>query len=280
MSKRWLINYLLFFLVILFTWIGMQKPGVETKNKPVITQLSEKQINTISIYRYGKELIIQRNQDHWVLKDSKWPVDTQHVKRLLSLAHTEASSSLPKQEIDLDTIGLSDKHTQVVFNQTQIQFGDQNQIGNRRYVLAGPMVYLIPDNHLALLSVSVSDWVSKTLIPNSMTLDSLDLGDFRIIKNEKGSWESSITPEDHDTATQIIQNWQQMRALRVELYDSAVTPLKKIKAILKNGNTLEWYLLSIKDEIIIARPDLNIQYRFPKRAYNQLLSQQSPSETE
>ena len=43
-------------------------------------------------------------------------------------------------------------------------------------------------------------------------------------------------------------------------------------AILENGSEIEFHLMSIKPEIVIARPDLGVQYHFSEKQYYDLLS--------
>ncbi len=43
-------------------------------------------------------------------------------------------------------------------------------------------------------------------------------------------------------------------------------------ATLDNGSEIEFYLMSIKPEIVIARPDLGVQYHFSEKQYYDLLS--------
>lgn len=271
MSKRWLINYLLFTLVIIFTWIGMKQPGVNKAEPILLTPLKAEEISRMQLQEGNKRLLLQKQGEHWWLP-SQWPADTTRVNRMLSLAWTEASSSLEMSGIDLSTLGLDPIRKSVTLNDTRINFGDTNRIGSRRAVLSEAMVYLIPDNHLGLLSTAPGDWVSKVLLPEGVTPKALDLDDFQLQQNPLGAWQSSNAPQDHDGANRLVQNWQQLKATKISDYEADRTPLRKIVAELSTGRQIEWHLLSIKDDIQIARPDLKLKYHFPVNHYYSLLS--------
>ena len=49
-------------------------------------------------------------------------------------------------------------------------------------------------------------------------------------------------------------------------------PGQKIIAGLEDGNEIDFFLISIKPEIVIARPDLGVQYHFAEKQYYDLLS--------
>ena len=58
----------------------------------------------------------------------------------------------------------------------------------------------------------------------------------------------------------------------IQRYQITHTPRQKIVTELDNGGIIEFYVLSIKPEIVIARPDLGLQYHFGEDQFYGLLS--------
>ncbi|MBL7001085.1 MAG: hypothetical protein ISR73_14560, partial [Gammaproteobacteria bacterium] len=74
MSKRMLINYLLFILIIIFTYIGINYPIREDQliNRSVITALKSQDITDIKIETADATIQLQRQGNRWHLLS---PVD-------------------------------------------------------------------------------------------------------------------------------------------------------------------------------------------------------------
>ena len=138
LSKRWLINYLLIVLIIIFTWIGVKNPIREDQliNPNTITQLKPQQIDSIRVETADQTIQLQKQDGRWhITQPLAWLADNVAAERLTTLASSEFSSSLAKDQIDLSTLGLRIPRAVVTLNQKSIYFGDVNRIGNRRYLL-------------------------------------------------------------------------------------------------------------------------------------------------
>ena len=71
---------------------------------------------------------------------------------------------------------------------------------------------------------------------------------------------------------QLVGNWQDLQASRVKAYSTTNSAQQKILVRLGDGSSLEFFLLSISPEIIIANPTIGLQYHFDKSYYYQLIS--------
>jgi hypothetical protein len=274
LSKRWLINYLLLVLVIIFTWIGNKYPITEDQkfDRDAITKLKPQQINSISIETADGSMQLEKKENRWFISSPfVWYADNIAVERLASLVSTKFHSKLPKSEIDISTLGLSIPKAVVTLNQKSIYFGTTNQIGSRRYLMIDSTLYLVDDIHYAFISNGIAGLVDKRLLPAGSGLKSLQLPDFTLTQQD-GNWVSSPPPQNPERVQAIIKNWQSLPASNIKAYDPSLTPLKKITAEFDNAQSSELYLLSIQPEIIIARPDMKLQFHFPDHLYYELLS--------
>jgi hypothetical protein len=272
LSRRWLINYFLLVLIIIFTWIGMKYPVTDEQrfDRDAITRIKPQQIETIRIQTADASISLEKKDGRWFIAEPfLWFADNIAAERLASLASAHAQSSLPSDEIDLSTLGLSIPRAVVTLNQQAIQFGGVNQIGNRRYLRVNDTVYLVDDIHFAFINQGLAGLVDKRLLPAGSGLRGLTSSGFEL-SLQQGQWLDGNG--ESDKAKALIDNWQSIAAARIQAYDSSFTPLQKIRAEFDDGGDEEFFLLSIQPEIIIARPKLKLQYHFPEQQYYELLS--------
>ena len=273
MSKRMLINYLLIILIIIFTWIGIKYPITEDQmiNRNAITTLKPKNITYIKIETADETIVLNKQGTSWkVISPINWFANNISAERIASLAGVEPQSKLPLDEIDISTLGLRIPKAVVTLNKKSIYFGDTNRIGNRRYLMAEPNVYLVSDIHYIFISQGLSGLLDNRLLPSQLDLIELKFSAFSVNKSGP-AWSTDTTGKSPQAAAQLVTNWRQKQA-SIKPYDKTLNPLQKIKARLQSGEEIEFFVLSIKPEIIIARPDLNIQYHFPDHQYYELLS--------
>jgi hypothetical protein len=273
-SKRWLINYVLLVLIIVLTWIGYKFPIREDQkiNHMAITTLQPDLVDSIRIETADASLTLKQKNNRWFITSPfLWFADNVAVNRLTTLASIPAHSKLPKSEIDLSTLGLSIPKAVVTLNQQSIAFGGTNQIGNRRYVMNDKTVFLVDDIHYAFIQQGFPGLVDKRLLPAGSGVKSLSFPEFTLT-HESGSWQSDKKPSPKERIDNLIAHWQSQAASQVKVYDPGITPLKKITANFDTGESADFFVLAIKPEIIIARPDLELQFYFPEQLYYDLLS--------
>ena len=275
LSKRWLINCLLIVLIAIFAYAGIryqQKAEYTPRNS--ITSLKPQDIHTAIIQAAGKHLVLHNSANQWLFeKPVQWPANNITVERLISIVNSEADSRLPAEGIDLATFGLQIPKAILTLNDARILFGSTNNIGGRRYIMIASMIYLLPDIHLHFITQGISGLIDRRLLPRSISLKSLELAELSLSKSSNGAWQSDTIGEvEVGRLNQIANNWQTLDAGRVKIYDKSIMPGQKIVAGLEDGNEIDFFLMSIKPEIVIARPDLGVQYHFAEKQYYDLLS--------
>lgn len=277
-SRRWLINYLLLILIIVFTWIANKYPIRDDQkiDSDRITRLRAQDVSHIKIETADNILRLEKQGSRWAITDPvKWFANNIAVERLTTLATLEASSRLPRDQIKLSTLGLTIPKAVVTLNEQSIFFGDTNQIGNRRYLLVDENVYLSDDLHFPFFSQGLSSLLDRRLLPATLPLKSLKSSGF-LLQKKQTAWVSDKAEHTSEAIQGMVKNWQTLQASSIKAYDKSVTPLHKVITSTDAGQTIEFFVLSIKPEIIIARPDLQQQYHFPEHQYYKLLSMETP----
>lgn len=275
LSRRWIINYVLIVLIIVFTWIGNRyevRTGVQPK--PGITGLTPADVVTLAIQTADVNLSLRRVDDRWDIDQPlHWPANQINVARLLDIVDASSESRLAADEIDLAPLGLQFPRAVLQLNDLSILFGSTNNIGERRYVLLDSTVYLLPDRHLPFMTQGLTGLIDRRLLPPSLSLQALELPDLELIRDPENGWRKTEgSAHDEAQVTSLVENWQGLEASKVQRYDAAAVPRQKILAHLADGRELEFFLMSIEPEIVIAHPRLGLQYHFSYSLYYGLLS--------
>ncbi len=275
LSRRWIINYVLIFLIILFTYIGNRydvKPGFQAQRR--ITTLTPANIDSVEIKTADASLSLQRDTDGWsITAPIRWPADDGNVGRVLDIVNSETDSHLDAGDIDLATLGLEFPKARLDLNDTRLLFGATNNIGNRRYVMVDSTVYLLPDAHLPFISQGLPGVVDRRLLPRGSGLDRLELSGIVISRASDGGWRANAPGNYGDRLLdRLMGNWIGLPASRVRVFRGAGTPRQKILAHLDDGRELEYFLMSIDPEIVIANLQNGLQYHFSADLYYQLIS--------
>ena len=274
-SRRWIINYILIFLIVLFTYIG-HRFDVETGYQPQqrITSLKPENIETMQIQTAEAELMLRREHNGWVLESPiRWPANDGDVERLLGITSVKTDSRLAADEIDLATLGLQFPRASLRLNDTLVLFGGTNNIGARRYTMIGSTVYLLPDILLPFMSQGLTGIVEQSLLPRRLELKALKLPDQELNRDADNAWRLiDANGIGKQQIEKLVDNWQNLKALRVNPFLAEKIPQQKITAQLADGRNQDFFVMSIDPEIIIANPQIGLQYHFPADLYYQLIS--------
>ena len=274
-SRRWIINYVLIVLIVIFTYVG-NKFDVKTGYQPQqnITALKPENIESVQIQTADTALALKRDNGSWMLESPiRWPANNVNVARLLSIASFETDSRLAANEIDLATLGLKFPKAILRLNDTEVLFGATNNIGARRYIMVGSTVFLLPDQHLPFITQGLTAMVDRRLLPRTDELSAIKLPGFEIGRDDNNTWQ--LTDADDFEQGQIatlVENWQNLEASRVKLFAADKMPRQKVRVQFANGEMQEFFVMSIDPEIVIANPQIRLQYHFPADLYYQLIS--------
>jgi hypothetical protein len=274
-SRRWLINYLLVILIVIFTYVGNRfdvKTGYQKQQS--VSGVEAASIDSVEIRTADVSIVLQRSAGGWSIESPiRWPANNVNVERLLDIVNSRTDSRIDADAIDLSTLGLDFPRAMLRLNDTRVLFGATNNIGERRYTMIGPMVYLLPDNHLPFVSQGLLGVVDRRLLPRGFELSAIALPGIDISRGAAGGWQAGgAAGIGKQQIEQLIGNWQGLEANRIKRFDSAGTPRQKILARLEGGVEKEFFLMSIDPEIVIANPGIGLQYHFRADLYYQLIS--------
>ncbi len=275
LSKRWIINYILLVLIAALTYAGLgidEDPGSETPAG--ISELAVQDIDALEIEKGDSLLRLKRSDGAWMIEAPiNWPAYDAAVERLLGIVDIDADALGNAADVDLAALGLHEPVAALRFNDSQLLFGTHNNIGARRYAMIESKVYLLPDAYLPFITQGLAGIVDRHLLPRRFTLSSMQFPEFEIRRDDDNGWRSThAQPVAPALLTQLVENWQALNASRVTPYLPDSAPRQVIGLQLTDGRSMEFVLVSREPEIVIAHPQIGLQYHFQSNYYNQLIS--------
>lgn len=275
LSKRWLVNGLLALVIgisLLLGYRDLVQSDSEATNP--ITGLKPSDISSVTIQLADKRIVLRKSTEQWLIESPiQWPARSVTLERILGIASSQSEASIAVAGIDLATLGLQHPKVILSLDDTRFFFGTTNNIGNRRYLKTGTTIYLLADVHLPFLIQGVIGLVDRRLLPPSIPLQRLKLEGRTLTRDNTDSWQSSPPSGiPVDQLNRFINNWQTLEAPVLKIFNRTGTPLEKIIAGLDDGSEIEFLLMSIYPELVIARPDLGVQYHFGEKQYPELFS--------
>jgi len=275
-SRRWIINYVLVVLIVIFTYVG-NRFAVSTGYQPQqsISEIKPADIDTLEIQTADTLLTLQRDAGGWLLESPiRWPANNINIKRLLSIVNSDADSRLPADEINLATLGLQFPKAVLRINDTELLFGATNNIGERRYIMVDSNVFLLPDIHLPFFAQGLISIVDRRLLPRRYSISRLKLPGLEISRDANDNWQVANAEDgfEQDQISRLVANWQDLEAAKINLFDTGAIPRQKLEIALQDGSKFEFFLMSIEPEVVIAHPQIGLQYHFRADLYYQLIA--------
>lgn len=262
-SRLWL-NVVLVVIIAILAGFVYFKPGVP-KPKPSVklTTLRAKDIHSIKIERTGVSAVeLARTGTGWQMTEPlKLRADQFLVKNLLDSLDEDVSGSFQVKHSDLSQYGLNPPHLRLWLNGTEFDFGDTEPIHNDRYVKIGDTVKLTDSllffrtNHTPLW------WASKRLLPKNARIIGLQLPDATLTL-KGATWQ--LAPANHaissDAIQTLIDNWKHAQAISTEKIGNGKPQGEVAVELANNSQPLRFVILKDPDFLVLARPDIGMQY--------------------
>ena len=277
MSSRTLLNLTLFCLAGLLALIVVYQPGIETEPVPqTLTALSADGITRIQVTRTTREpLTFTRHVDTWVLAGShELPASGFQIRTLLAVLQAQATRSYPADSLDLAALGLEPPQATLLLDDTRFDIGITETVDKLRYVQTGDTVFLVPDLYQHLINADWSSFVARRLLPANAKLTRLQLPELTLSLAAANQWQLSPADPAISTAAlqSLISNWEQATAYYVRRYQDNATGETITLEFSNAAAPLTLHIVARTPELILARPDLGIQYYLQGSMEQALLS--------
>jgi hypothetical protein len=270
MRTRWLLNLLLLCCVIalgVFIMHAKDKPeGVQP-----LTHIDKATIDQIEITHRDRVVRLAKIAAHWQMQA---PVaiaaNDFRIDNLLGLLATPAGSGYAAASLQLADYGLATPLTRIRFNQHVMAFGNSGVVNQQRYVLYQDKVFLIGEQFYALIASQLGTLVAPNLLPHDARINRLVLPEQTLEKTATG-WRSSRHDVSTDAIVETITHWQRAQAFGVHDYFERKA-LGSIEVSMENQPSPLLFTITDTDPwLIIARPEIGLEYHFNLESYDALL---------
>ncbi len=281
-SRLWL-NLALVVVIAVLAALIYFKPGIKKPAPPAtLTHLRAADITSIRISRVHTPTVeLVRDGASWRMTA---PLDIQAdqylVKNLLDDMNESVKSSFPAKQADLGKYGLNPPPIRLWLNRTEFDFGATEPINDYRYVKTGDSIRLTPGLLYFRLIHSPMWWVSKRLLPKDAHIIGLQLPHATLtLKNDK--WQ--LAPANPALSADAIQNlvtaWSTAQAISVGKLGPGKPEGEVAIELAHVAKPLRFAILKEPGFLVLARPDLGLQYNLDRYQRTSLLELKNPART-
>ena len=276
MSKRNLLNLGLLALIGVLVALALYEPGIEKPEQLVtLVQLDKEAISRITIQRDGQQDVALAKGDKgpWRMEQPvHHAADSYRIDSLLRIATIKSLSSFAAAEDKLTAYQLDKPRVTLTLNDDiTIAFGGSTPLDQRRYVLLNGRVHLITDTLYYHLIGSFPTFLRKQLLDEGSGIDALNVPGLEV-KWQENRWQLTPEPEGFsaDQVSQLVDHWKLASALEIRPYDNQPGERVSIR-LAGTERPLELLLTARQPDLILARPELGVQYHLDASAAERLL---------
>jgi hypothetical protein len=270
-SSTWL-NALLAAAVVALGAFFYFRPARDAAVEHPLSALKPQEATSLRIERAGAApILLDRKQDAWFISAPfAARADASRVQQLLAIVEARAVHRLPAG--DRGRFGLEQPEARLVVDGQPFSFGMVSDITREQYVMSGNAVYAVHPRYGAALPLSAVQMASRQLFGADESPVRIALRDFAVEQRD-GKWMLAPRSADlsQDDLLRWVDEWRLASALRVESRSTA-RARDEIKIQLKNGGGFTLGILSREPELVLARSDEKLQYRFGAELAKRLLS--------
>jgi hypothetical protein len=248
------------------------KPAKDAAVEHPLSGLKAKEVRSLRIERAGMvPLMLVRKENTWFIEA---PIaaraDESRVMQLLALVEARSTHRLPAG--DRGRFGLEPPQVRIIVDGQPFSFGLVNDITREQYVMAGDAVYALHPRYGAALPESAVQLASRQLFGPGEAPARIALRDFAVEQRD-GKWTLAPRAADlsQDDYIRWVDEWRLASAVSVEPR-AAMRAREEIRIQLKNGGELTLGVMSREPELVLARSDEKLQYRFGAALAKRLLA--------
>ncbi len=264
MSKRNLLNLLLLFIGAGLVLLIVYQPGTAPDDEHTpLTDIDPAGIHTILIERERyPPIAIKKQSGQWQLTgDPIIPAAEFQVSALTRILQANSAQRYAPDTLDLAALGLNPPRATLTLNETRILIGDTDALEGKRYILVNDLVYLVADQYQHLANAEWTSFVSRQLLTGQGKITRLTVPGLSLSQVDN-KWQ--LTPNtikaSADSLQILVDGWQNATALYISRYKpSDVTETVAIE-FGDAAPSITFQVISHAPDLILARPELGIQY--------------------
>lgn len=277
MKRNTLINLSLLMVIGVLVLLVVYEPGIEKPAEaPLLLSLKRDEVKHILIQRDGQETVELAKSD-----DGKWQLlqpiriaaSEFRIDSLLRITESKSLNSFAVDPAKLPGYKLDKPSAELILNgKTSIAFGSATPLDQRRYVLLDNQVHLITDNLYYFMISAWPTFVSMQPLPAGSRITGLQLPKLKLAWQES-RWQVEPKQEldSADNITALLDAWKFAAATSVKPYDGRKGDTINIQ-LRDEEKPLQFLLTALTPDLILARPELGVEYHFPAELADKLLT--------
>jgi len=272
MQSRFIINLILLLIIVgVSLYLTFTSPDKDVVESVPISTVPAEQISNIRIERKDREAIhFSKDGDTWMMRAPfEVRARPQRIESLLGLLTSPSVDQLDAGQTALDRMNLQSPEVILRLDDEVFAFGDVNPLDQTRYVLYRDTIHLINDHLYPQLTTGAGFFIDTKVVPDDAAISVVQYPQFRLLRQEdRWQLESQLDISD-ERVQQLGRVWSELRAGNVREYEP-LDPLYEISVTLDNGEIIDYAVISDLPTLILARPDLKLQYHIPEYLSEQL----------
>ena len=257
------------------------RPGTKAP-PPAVTliQLKAAQVRDIRISLPGHAPTeLTRGERGWQMTTPlSMPADPNLVRTLLDTLDVTSDKYFPAAGAALAQYGLDKPRAELRLNGVEYAFGGMQPVDNQQYVLTDGQIYLVNPLLFYRVAHDAYWWVDKGLLPIGSHITAMQLPQATLTMDKHGAWQ--LAPADASVSADAIQKlldaWQKDLAVGVAPIGKAAAEDEVSISIAGSDKPLRFAILKDPDFLVLARPDLKLEYQVDSSQRDTLLSFERP----
>ena len=272
MSRAGWLNALLAAAAVALGAFFYFRPAPDAAIEYPLSALKPNAVKSLRIERAGAApVVLDKRQDTWFITAPFGArADASRVEQLLAIVEARAAHRLPAG--DRGRFGLEQPEARIIVDGQPFSFGLVNDITREQYVMAGDAVYALHPRYGMALPANAAQIASRQLFGADEIPVRIELKRFTV-EQKDGRW--ALNPGAHDLSQddllRWVDEWRLASALRVEPR-STTRSRDEINVQLKNAGGFTLGVLAREPELVLARSDEKLQYRFRAELAKRLLT--------
>lgn len=276
MNSRIRLNIALVAIVGALAALSYYKPGTKTPAPATqLIPLKAAQVRDIRIRLPGQKTTeLVRGDRGWQMQTPlTMPADPNLVRTLLDTLDVTSEKHFPAAGAALAQYGLDKPKAELWLNDAEYAFGGLNPVNNRQYVLVDGEIHLVNSLLFYRVAHDAYWWVDKGLLPAGSHITALQLPQATLTLDKRGNWQ--LAPADSSVSADAIQKlmdaWQGELAISVGPIGKDGHAGEVSISIAGAADPIRFAILKDPDFLVLARPDLGLQYELDESLRDTLL---------
>lgn len=281
MSHRAVLNLLMLGAVAGLSALVFLQPGIETPPPvPTLTDRTPEAIARVRIERPGQTaVVLEKREGGWLmLEPLSLPANGFRIQTLLEVLGAATERSYAVQDLELARFGLDPPRASLVLDDLHLDFGDTEPLSGRRYLRVGDRMHLVTDRFYHPIVSGAPGFVHLGPLGPEAEPVAIEVPELTL-RLQGGRWvaEPEHSEAGADAVQGLVDAWRTAQAITVRALESPGAGRPAAVTLKGQEAPLRFLVSETSHALVLARPDVGIQYHLPRESGDRLLRLRLPT---